>query len=103
MKSKRTIRFLIILISFVPGLSFGQGSLKEEPDVRLGVSQIKITPEVPVLMSGYDARKTLSTGIHDDLYASALCFSDEGTRILLIKESGAISHGNWKRYLQHEY
>jgi hypothetical protein len=84
MKCKPIILFLIILISFVPGLFFGQTSLKEEPDVRLGVSQIKITPEMPVLMSGYDARKTPSAGIHDDLYASALYFSDEETRILLI-------------------
>jgi hypothetical protein len=36
------------------------------------------------LTSGYDARKTPSAGIHDDLYASALCFSDEKTRILLV-------------------
>jgi neutral ceramidase len=84
MKTKRAIRFLIILVSFVPCLSFGQGSINEKPDIRFGAGQIKITPEMPVLMSGYDARKTPSTGIHDDLYASALCFSDKETRILLI-------------------
>jgi neutral ceramidase len=84
MKTKIAIRFIIILILFIPGLSFGQDTVKEEPEVRLGVSQVKITPEQPVLMSGYDARKTPSTGIHDDLYASALFFSDEKTRILLI-------------------
>ncbi len=52
--------------------------------VKLGVSQVNITPEVPTLMSGYDARKTPFTGIHDSLYASALYFKGDKTSLLLI-------------------
>lgn len=52
--------------------------------VMLGVSRINITPEQPVMMSGYDARKTPSTGIHDSLFASALFFSDEQNKALVI-------------------
>ena len=35
-------------------------------------------------MSGYDARKTPSTGVHDSLFASALLFSDERNKALVI-------------------
>lgn len=52
--------------------------------VKLGVSQVNITPETPTLMSGYDARKTPFTGIHDSLYASALYFKGDKTSLLLI-------------------
>jgi neutral ceramidase len=50
----------------------------------MGVSQINITPEAPILMSGYDARKTPFTGVHDSLFASALYFKNEKTSLLLI-------------------
>ena len=52
--------------------------------VKLSVSQINITPDQPVIMSGYDARKTPSTGVHDSLFASALFFSGEQNKALLI-------------------
>jgi neutral ceramidase len=84
MKAHRTTEIIIILIILIPGFSFGQSSSSGKAAVKLGVSQINITPLEPVMMSGYDARKTPSTGVHDDLYASALCFSDGATRILLI-------------------
>lgn len=53
-------------------------------EIRMGLSRTNITPEEPVLMSGYEARKTPSTGIHDSLYAAALCFSDGNTKALII-------------------
>lgn len=83
---KRIITFclLITMIIFRTGLSAGQTPSGEINAVRLGVSQINITPEGPLIMSGYDARKTPFTGIHDDLYASALYFSDEKNKALLI-------------------
>lgn len=84
MKNMRIIRFLIMMISFVPGLLSGQTIKDENASVKLGVSQINITPEIPVLMSGYDARQTPSTGIHDELYASALYFAGDNTNVLLI-------------------
>jgi len=52
--------------------------------VMMGKGRANITPEEPVLMSGYEARKTPSTGVHDELFATALCFSDEGSRVLII-------------------
>jgi neutral ceramidase len=84
MKQKFIFCFLIILIGFLPGLSSGQNSQSEKDNVRLGVSQINITPGVPVLMSGYDARKTPFTGVHDSLYASALYFTRQNIKALII-------------------
>src|SRR4026207_2404075 len=83
MRSKTCIRLIIVFLSFVPGLSMGQNSASVEA-VMLGVSRINITPEQPVMMSGYDARKTPSTGIHDSLFASALFFSDKQNKALVI-------------------
>ena len=75
---------LIILISFLPFISFSQNVSNANSAVRLGVSQINITPEIPITMSGYDARETPFTGVHDSLYASALYFSSEKNQTLII-------------------
>lgn len=82
--NKLVFRFLIILISIAPALTFGQNAINYKTIVKLGVSQINITPEIPMLMSGYSARKTPFTEVHDELYASALFFSSEKTQVLLI-------------------
>jgi hypothetical protein len=84
MNSNKRFAVLIIMISFLPLFSFSQSGSIANTTVRLGVSQINITPEVPITMSGYDARKTPFTGVHDDLYASALYFSSEENKALII-------------------
>jgi len=50
----------------------------------MGASQVDITPSVPIPMSGYEARKEPYKGIHDQLFASALCFKSPVTSLLLI-------------------
>lgn len=84
MKITRRSASLIIGLIILPALSFGQSVSDFSSMVRMGVSQINITPELPVTMSGYDNRKTPFTGIHDDLYASALFFSKEKTNTMII-------------------
>jgi hypothetical protein len=84
MKSYRRSAVLIILISLLPLISMGQKETDADLIVRLGVSQINITPDIPLIMSGYDARETPFTGIHDSLYASALFFSSEKNKVLII-------------------
>jgi len=76
--------FPFILISLLAGLSSGQDDAKKIPDVTLGSARVDITPAKPVLMSGYEARKTPFTGIHDPLFASALYFCERDTSVLLI-------------------
>ncbi|MGW8316769.1 MAG: neutral/alkaline non-lysosomal ceramidase N-terminal domain-containing protein [Bacteroidales bacterium] len=72
---------LLLMLSLCSPL---MAQVSEREPVLMGASRINITPVEPVLMSGYDARKTPSTGIHDELFASALCFSDLQTKVLII-------------------
>ncbi|PWT70158.1 MAG: hypothetical protein C5B59_21155 [Bacteroidetes bacterium] len=83
MKRKMFFGVIIILFGFMPELLIAQNSSRTNL-VTLGVSQINITPDQPVIMSGYDARKTPSTGVHDSLWASALFFSSGQNKALLI-------------------
>lgn len=45
-------------------------------DFRAGVARLKITPEGPIWMSGYAARKHASEGVLHDLWAKALALED---------------------------
>lgn len=75
---------VLILLILVPGINFGKKSKKEEQTIKLGVNEINITPQTAIRMGGYSGRNGPSTGVHDDLYASALFFSDEVTKVLII-------------------
>src|SRR5262245_2846967 len=56
-----------------------------EPEWKAGLAQIKITPEQPVLMSGYAARKKPFEKVATDLYVKALVLEDgEGHRAALV-------------------
>jgi Neutral/alkaline non-lysosomal ceramidase, N-terminal len=84
MKGKITLATFIILLAHVAVQSNGQPAAKNQTPVKLGVSQVNITPLQPVIMSGYDARKTPSTGVYDSLFATAFYFSAEKNAVLLI-------------------
>jgi len=81
---RRAFVFPFVLISLISSFSFGQDVVAKMPAVTLGVAQADITPAKPVLMSGYEARKTPFIGVHDPLFASALYFSGGGTSVLLM-------------------
>lgn len=74
----------IILILFVSFELSAQKKVDNRTAVSFGAGQVNITPTQPVIMSGYDARKTPSTGIHDSLFATALFFSGDHEKALLI-------------------
>lgn len=74
------LKSLFFLIFIFPVFISGQ----ENQRIAFGSARENITPEKPIHMSGYDARKTPSTGIHDSLYACALCFSDSESKVLFI-------------------
>jgi neutral ceramidase len=80
--------YSIILVLFALACSSeitpAQALQGDKKSAQMGVSQVNITPTVPILMSGYDARKTPFTGVHDSLFASALYFKNEKTSLLLI-------------------
>jgi neutral ceramidase len=52
--------------------------------LEAGIARIDITPDKPVTMFGYDARKDLSTGVHDPLSARVLAFEAGGKRLVLV-------------------
>lgn len=82
MRKKIATGFLLVLIPFLPGFVFAGNDVKDH--IRLGMSSVNITPDKPVMMSGYGARGTPSVGVHDSLYASAFYFTEEKIRTLLI-------------------
>ena len=52
--------------------------------ISAGTAKVKITPEMPILMSGYDGRKDPSKGVRDDLFMRVIAFSDGENRALII-------------------
>jgi hypothetical protein len=53
-------------------------------DLRVGASQVVITPPIGTWLEGYGARTSGSTGIHDDLHARALVVDDGTTQASII-------------------
>jgi neutral ceramidase len=49
-----------------------------------GIAKIMITPQTPIPMSGYGMRTEPFKGIHDDLFARVIVFSDETNKVVLI-------------------
>src|SRR5215475_13857256 len=80
----KILKLFLIAFAFLPLLSESQNSPASKGTVKMGASQINITPQQPVLMSGYDARKTPFTSVHDSLFASALFFSDGQNKALMV-------------------
>lgn len=61
----------------------GQAALAA--DFRAGIGRVKITPEGPIWLSGYAARKHPSEGVLADLWAKALALeSAQGGRVVIV-------------------
>jgi neutral ceramidase len=83
---KNIYPFIFLLITMISScfLAHGQDNPGERTTVQIGVSQVNITPDIPIPMSGYGSRKDPFTGVHDGLFASALYFRSPETDLLLI-------------------
>jgi hypothetical protein len=63
----------------------GLGACAAEPDWKVGIAQAKITPERPVLMSGYAGRTKPFEKVAADLYVKALVLEDrDGHRGVIV-------------------
>src|SRR6478752_2659819 len=51
-------------------------ALADEPDWKVGLAQVKITPEQPLFMAGYASRDRPFEKVTADLYAKALTLED---------------------------
>lgn len=52
--------------------------------LKAGFAKVDITPSMPVMLYGYASRKTLSTGVHDQLYARVVVFESNGSKAVLV-------------------
>jgi len=52
--------------------------------MRVGAARVDITPPVGVKLGGFAARYKSSEGVHDNLFARAICLGDDKTSLLLI-------------------
>ena len=84
MNSKKL--FLAFVAFFIGLFLWGQTSKSEEAQgtLRAGIAKIDITPDNPVMLYGYDSRKTLSEGVHDPLSARVVVFENSGKKFVLI-------------------
>ncbi|KPK82657.1 MAG: hypothetical protein AMS27_14400 [Bacteroides sp. SM23_62_1] len=84
MKNIYLFIFVLLILDGPCVVSHGQDKPGQTTPVQMGVSRVNITPDVPIPMSGYGSRATPFTGVHDDLFASALYFRSPETSMLLI-------------------
>jgi hypothetical protein len=69
----------------VAALAIVPGARAAEPGWKAGLARVKITPERPVLLSGYASRTRVYEKVETDLYAKALALEDgRGRRVVLV-------------------
>jgi neutral ceramidase len=70
---------LLAALAAVPGVGAA------EPEWKVGLAQVKITPERPLLLAGYASRTRPFEKVETDLYAKALALEDgRGRRVVLV-------------------
>jgi neutral ceramidase len=87
------VRCALVLVVIVAALGRVAVPAAASEPVPVGVAKIDITPEHPVRMYGYGARKTESEGVAGRLKASALALGGdegEGPAVLLTVDCGAV-------------
>jgi neutral ceramidase len=77
-------RITIILITLVVAFSLRTCTAAGDSTLRAGIAMIDITPEKPIKMAGYSARKSLSEDVHDPLSARVVAFENDGKRLVLV-------------------
>jgi len=65
-------------------LAFGQPAADEPGPLRVGLARVDITPEGPVYMAGFAARKEPSEGVYEPIFASCVVFGNSVTRVAIL-------------------
>jgi neutral ceramidase len=78
--------FIAFVAFFIGAFLWGQTakSLEKQGTLRAGFAKIDITPDNPVMLYGYESRKTPSEGVHDQLAARAVVFENNGRKFVLV-------------------
>jgi neutral ceramidase len=80
-----TLNRLAKVVVVLTMLTSFSGAGAAEPEWKVGLAQVKITPEHPVFLAGYANRNKPFTKVESDLYAKALALEDgEGQRAVLV-------------------
>ncbi len=80
-------RFALVPAVFLAGTMGLPLAAEEKPSdsCRAGVASVVITPQQPMWMAGYAARKKPSEGVTQDLFAKALALEDDqGNRAVIV-------------------
>jgi neutral ceramidase len=78
-----TIALLTLLAA--GGVFLARAEAQDAPEWKIGLAQVKITPEEPVFMAGYASRNKPFERVEADLYAKALALEDRnGSRAVLV-------------------
>lgn len=74
-----------VLVGLLGVLTSLQAAGAAEAEWKVGLAQVKITPERPVFLAGYASRNKPFTKVEADLYAKALALEDgAGRRVVLV-------------------
>ncbi len=65
--------------------------------LRAGFARRDITPKQPCFLCGYPHVERIWTGVHDPLYASAVCLENQGMAVLLISLDLLFVTTDWAR------
>ena len=97
---KWKIRFLspvILLAGMLSSVNICKAFQAPKNILLAGTSKIKITPGTPIPMSGYGGRNDPFKGVHDDLFARVIVFSDGVNKAVLITtDLIGISNSIWE-------
>jgi hypothetical protein len=74
----------VILASMMVVWSPDTHSQEGKQVLRAGIARVDITPNLPVAMGGYGARKGMSEGVHDNIFARAIAFESGGKRLVMV-------------------
>ena len=80
-------------LRFVPALSVATALAAGEAAFQVGVARIDVTPDYPIRLTGYAARKTESEGVEQRLWAKALAIGSDadGPAILIAVDNCGVS------------
>src|SRR5262245_19283467 len=73
----------IAVISLV-AVALAGAARADEPDWKVGLAQVKITPERPVFLAGYASRDRPFEKVTADLYAKALALEDRDGHLAVL-------------------
>jgi neutral ceramidase len=71
LRSLISAMFMACLVTFAIS-----ASAAEKNGLQVGAAKVKITPATPIPLSGFGGRDNPFKGVHDDLYARSIVFSD---------------------------